>query len=52
MKLEKKTKIIYFSLICNTPTKAKRLNANTGAQTAKINGILSVCPKARDKSLK
>ena len=32
--------------------KVNNPNAKTGAQTANIRGILSVCPKAKDKSLK
>ena len=44
--------MFYFSLICKTPINVKKPNAITGAQTAKIRGILLVCPKANDKSLK
>ena len=32
--------------------KVNNPNAKTGAQTAKINGILPVWPKARERSLK
>ena len=33
---------IYFSLICKTPIKIKKLNANIGAHIDKIKGIRSV----------
>ena len=50
--IRKKLLKIYFSLICKTPINIKKLSANTGAQTAKVRGILSVCPNASERSLK
>ncbi len=44
--------LIYFSFICKTPTQVNKLKAITGAHTANMSGILSVWPKAKDKSLK
>ena len=52
LKKKKKLKRNYFSLICKTPIKVKRLKAITGAQTDKIKGILSVLPNAKERSLK
>ena len=51
-KIDKKILIFYFSLICKTPINVKKLKANTGDQIANTNGILSVCPRAKERSLK
>ena len=52
----KKIKLIkllyYFSFICKTPIKVKRLKAITGAQIDNTKGILSVFPRAKEKSFK
>ena len=50
--IKKRLKWNYFSFICKIPIKVNNDNAIIGAQTAKIRGILSVWPRARDKSLK
>ena len=42
----------YFSFICRTPIKVNKLKAKTGDQIANTIGILSVLPKANEKSLK
>ena len=45
-------KIDLLPFICKTPMKVNKESAMTGAQTARIKGILSVCPKAKESSLK
>ena len=42
----------YFSLICKTPMRVKKLKAITGDHMARTKETLSVCPKAKERSLK